>query len=266
MSEIQAKLRRLERRDWWLWWTAIAVMLLLTAGVVSLSYPTLVEEDSVLQQQLDLAVRGLVGLVLLFNLYSIYQQILIKRLRRQLAESMEAMIRLEMRAKELHHLAMHDPLTGLYNRRFAEQRLQAETNRSQRHGHSLSVLLFDLNDFKQINDRYGHAAGDLVLKEFADRLRGVLRVSDVAARIGGDEFLALLPDCPPEQLHHLLARLGKMEVQWNGTRLPITYSVGWAGYQSGESPQQMLDRADRALYENKQASKAAPAPVPLFTP
>jgi diguanylate cyclase (GGDEF)-like protein len=105
-----------------------------------------------------------------------------------------------------------------------------------------------------------------VLKEFADRLRGVLRVSDVAARIGGDEFLALLPDCPPEQLHHLLARLGKMEVQWNGTRLPITYSVGWAGYQSGESPQQMLDRADRALYENKQASKAAPAPVPLFTP
>lgn len=265
MSEIQAKLRRLEQRDWWLWWTAIAVMLLLTAGVVSLSYPTPIEEDRLIRQQFDLAVRGLVGLVLLFNLYSIYQQILIKRLRRQLAESMEAMIRLETRAKQLHHLAMHDPLTGLYNRRFAEQRLKAETNRSQRYGHSLSVLLFDLNDFKQINDRYGHAAGDLVLKEFAERLRRVLRVSDIAARIGGDEFFVLLPDCPPEQLHHLLARLGKMEVQFDGTRLPVTYAVGWAGYQTGESPQQMLDRADRALYENKQASKTDTTPVPVPT-
>lgn len=263
MSEIQAKLRRLERRDWWLWWTAIAVMLLLTAGVVSLSYPSLVEEDSFLRQQLDLAVRGLVGLVLLFNLYSIYQQVLIKRLRRQLAESMEAMIRLEMRANELHRLAMHDPLTGLYNRRFAEQRLEAETNRSQRHGHSLSVLLFDLNNFKQINDRYGHAAGDLVLKEFAERLRRVLRVSDIAARIGGDEFFALLPDCPPEQLRHLLSRLGHMEVEYDGVRLPVTYAVGWAGYRHGESPQQMLARADQALYENKRLSKAGRPRQPI---
>jgi diguanylate cyclase (GGDEF)-like protein len=266
MSEIQTELRRLERRDWWLWWTAIAVMLLLTAGVVSLSYPTLVEKDGVLQQQLDLAVRGLVGLVLLFNLYSIYQQILIKRLRRQLAQSMEAIIRLELRAKGLHHLAMHDPLTGLYNRRFAEQRLKAEANRSQRRGHSLSVLLFDLNNFKQINDRYGHAAGDLVLKEFAARLQRVLRVSDIAARIGGDEFFALLPDCPPEQLQHLLARLGNIEVHYDGTRLPVTYAVGWAGYEPGESPQQMLDRADRSLYENKRALKTDAERVPVPTP
>ncbi len=268
MSEIQSKLRRLERRDWWLWWAAVVVMLLLTVGVVSLSYPSLLADDNFLQLQVNLAVRGLVGLVLLFNTYSIYQQVLIKRLRKQLAESMEAMIRLEMRAEELHKLAMHDPLTGLYNRRFAEQRLEAEASRSQRRGLSLSVLLFDLNNFKEINDRYGHAAGDLVLKEFAERLRRVVRVSDIAARIGGDEFFALLPDCPPQQLRHLLDRLGRIEVEYNGLRLPVTYSVGWAGYEHGESPQQMLERADQALYQNKRSSKAGRStePIPVHTP
>ena len=80
-------------------------------------------------------MRGLVGLVLLFNTYTIYQQVLIKRLRRQLSEQLEVMGRLKTRADESQRLATIDPLTGLYNRRFAEQRLAAEASRSQRHGH-----------------------------------------------------------------------------------------------------------------------------------
>lgn len=259
MQEIQAQLRRLERRDWWLWWAAVVVMLLLTAGVVSMSFPGLMQLDRYLEAQMDLAVRGLVGLVLLFNTYSIYQQVSIKRLRRQLAEQLEMMVRLETRAEEFHKLAMNDPLTGLSNRRFAMARLTAEADRSRRYGHPLTVLLMDLDLFKETNDRYGHAAGDLVLKEFGARLNAIVRVSDVAARIGGDEFLVVLPECPVESVHALLERLATPEVSFRNHRIPITYSVGWAGYRHGELPEQLLDRADQALYANKRARKQARA-------
>ena len=168
LEEIQAQLKKLERRDWWLWAVAIIVMLLLTLAVVSLSFPGLMKtEDPIFQFSLNEAVRGLVGLVLLFNTYSIYQQVQIKRLRRQFSEQLQVMSRLKVRAEEFHRLATVDPLTGLYNRRFAETRLAAEASRSQRHGHPMTVVSFDLNSFKQINDQYGHPAGDQVLKEFA---------------------------------------------------------------------------------------------------
>ncbi len=164
-QEIRAKLRQIERRNWWSWWHAVLVMLLLTGAVVTLSLPSLLREaDTFFQFNLGLAVRGLVALVLLFNLYTIYQQILIKRLCRQVAEK-------QIHAEIFHRWAMFDPLTGLCNRRFAERHLALEAARSQRNGHPLTVLLIDLNKFKQINDRYGHPAGDLVLQKFAEHLR-----------------------------------------------------------------------------------------------
>ncbi len=127
LEEIQASLKKLERRDWWLWAIAIVVMLLLTLAVVSLSFPGLMKtEDPIFQFSLNEAVRGLVGLVLLFNTYSVYQQIQIKRLRKQFSEQLQVMGRLKVRAEEFHRLATVDPLTGLYNRRFAESRLSAK--------------------------------------------------------------------------------------------------------------------------------------------
>lgn len=256
LDEVQKKLKKLERRDWWLWVVAIVVMLLLTAAVVSLSFPGLIKvEDPVFQFSLDQAVRGLVGLVLLFNTYSIYQQVQIKRLRRQFSEQLEVMGRLKVRAEEFHRQATVDPLTGLYNRRFAEQRLAAEAARSQRYGHPLTVVSFDLNNFKQINDRFGHPAGDQVLKEFGERLNSAVRVSDSAIRMGGDEFLVILPECPEEQVQALFKRLSTIEVDFAGTVIPVKYSAGWVGYESGESPEHFLERADRLLYANKRTSK-----------
>ncbi len=257
IQEIQASLQKLERRDWWLWSLAIVVMLMLTLAVVSLTFPGLLKvEDPLFQFSLNQAVRGLVGLVLLFNTYTIYQQVLIKRLRRQLSEQLEAMGRLQTRAEEFHKQATVDALTGLYNRRFGEQRLAAEAARSQRHGHPLTVVALDLNNFKEINDRYGHLAGDQVLKEFAARLNGAIRVSDLAVRMGGDEFLVLLPECPPDQVQAMLARLTPLEVEYHGQRIPVSCSAGWVGYQRGETPEQFLERADQTLYADKRARKA----------
>jgi len=257
LKEIRASLRKLERRDWWLWALAIVVMLLLTLAVASLTFPGLLRiEDPFFQFSLNQAVRGLVGLVLLFNTYTIYQQVMIKRLRRQLSEQLDAMGRLQSRAEEFHKQATIDALTGLYNRRFGEQRLAAEAARSRRHGHPLTVVALDLNNFKQINDRYGHPAGDQVLKEFAARVNSAIRVSDLAVRMGGDEFLVLLPECPTEQVQAMLSRLSPLEVDYRGQKIAVSCSAGWVGYERGETPEQFLERADQTLYADKRTRKA----------
>jgi diguanylate cyclase (GGDEF)-like protein len=257
LAEVQEQLRKLERRDWWLWSMAVIVMLLLTFAVFSMSFPGLAKvDDPFFQFSLNQSVRGLIGLVLLFNTYTIYQQIAVKRLRRQFSKQIDDMRVLQVRAEEFHRLALVDPLTGLYNRRVALERLASEASRSQRYGHPLTVISLDLDKFKEINDTYGHLAGDQVLKEFAVRLSLAIRLSDFAARMGGDEFLVLLPECSTSQVETFLARLRPMAAECGGQRIPIRFSAGWVGYETGETTEQFLARADRTLYADKCARKA----------
>jgi diguanylate cyclase (GGDEF)-like protein len=257
LAEVQEQLRKLERRDWWLWSMAVIVMLLLTFAVFSMSFPELIKvEDPFFLFSLNQSVRGLIGLVLLFNAYTIYQQVAVKRLRRQFSKQIEDMRVLQGFAEEFQRLALVDPLTGLCNRRVAEERLAAEASRSQRYGHPLTVVFLDLDKFKKINDTYGHLAGDQVLKEFAKRLSSAIRLSDIASRMGGDEFLVLLPECSTSHVETLLARLRPMEVVCEGQKIPIRFSAGWVGYERGETTEQFLERADRTLYADKRAKKA----------
>jgi GGDEF domain-containing protein len=100
-----------------------------------------------------------------------------------------------------------------------------------------------------------HAAGDLVLKTFAERLQRAIRGSDVAIRLGGDEFMALLPECRVDEVRHVLARIEGVVCEYEGTRIPCGFSRGWTDYKPGESPQELLKRADEALYLNKRAGK-----------
>lgn len=257
LNEVQDQLRKLDQRDWWLWSMAVIVMLLLTFAVFSMSFPDLFKvDDPFFQASLSRAVRGLVGLVLIFNGYTIYQQVMVKRLRRQFSRKMEEMRVLQIHAEEFERLALKDPLTGLSNRRAAMDRLTAEASRSQRYGHPLAVVSLDLDKFKQINDTLGHAAGDQVLKEFALRLTAAIRLSDFASRMGGDEFLVLLPECSTAQVESFLARLRPMETEYAGQKIPILFSAGWVGYEQGESTEQFLERADRTLYAEKRAGKS----------
>jgi diguanylate cyclase (GGDEF)-like protein len=265
LAEVREQLRKLERRDWWLWSMAVVVMLLLTFAVFSMSFPGLAKvDDPFFQFSLNQSVRGLIGLVLLFNTYTIYQQVAVKRLRRQFSEKLDEMRVLQIRAEEFHRLALVDPLTGLYNRRVAQERLASEASRSQRYGHPLAVVSFDLDKFKEINDTYGHLAGDQVLKEFARRLSQAIRLSDFAARMGGDEFLVLLAECSTNQVEAFLARLRHIEADCGGQKIPIRFSAGWVGYERGETTEQFLDRADRTLYADKRARKArVKEPLPV---
>jgi diguanylate cyclase (GGDEF)-like protein len=244
---------RPENQNWWLLGHSIFVIALLTLVVIPFSIPSFAKKVEIeLRIKATDVVLGLVILVVLFDLFAAYQQFLIRRLRRQLAEK-------QGHSDLLRNLAMVDPLTGLYNRRFAEQRLAAEVSRSERKGHPLTVLTLDLNNFKEINDTYGHAAGDQVLQEFAVQLNKVIRGSDLAVRLGGDEFLVLLPECAVEQLELVVGRLGVLEVDWQGQNIPVTFSAGWKQYQPGERPEEMLARADEILYTRKRAGKRVQA-------
>jgi diguanylate cyclase (GGDEF)-like protein len=251
---IADNLRKIEKRDWWVWGNSIFVMLLLTGALISFTLPSLSQATPPLFKiKVTEAIFGLAVLVVLFNVYTIYQQVLIKRLRRQLAEK-------QHHSMILRELAMIDALTGLYNRRFAEQRLVAEVARSARKGHPLTVVLLDLDEFKHVNDTYGHPAGDLVLQEFAAALNRAIRGGDLAVRMGGDEFLLILPECNHGQLQLVLKRLGPLEVAWEGRKFPVRYSSGWKEYASGDRAETMLAAADQALYASKRAAKNPPLP------
>src|ERR1700736_6183522 len=254
-KELAEERRRIDRRDWWVRGYSIFVILLLTFAVISLTLPALLTgAETIFKIKLTEAVFGLITLIVLFNIYTLYQEILIKRLRRQLLEKQD-------HSHILRNLAMIDPLTGLYNRRFAEQRLAAEVSRSERRGHPLTVMTLDLNNFKEINDTYGHPAGDQALQEFASRLNKVIRGSDLAVRLGGDEFLVLLPECTAEQLQLVLDRLSSFELDWQGHKIPVTFSAGWKDYEKGNRPEEMLARADQALYTSKRATKKPNSPM-----
>jgi diguanylate cyclase (GGDEF)-like protein len=248
-QELARESQKTEKRGRWTWDYSIYVVLVLAFAGIAFSLPAVQRgAEAIFNIKMVDVVFGLIALVVLFSVYAISQAILIKRLRRQLAEK-------QGHSNLLRNLAMVDPLTGLYNRRFAEQRLAAEVARSERKGHPLTILTLDLNNFKDINDTYGHLAGDLVLQEFAARLNNVIRGGDLAVRLGGDEFLVLLPECTSQQLQLVLGRLGSLEVNWHGQEIPITFSAGWKQYELGERPEEMLARADELLYTRKRASK-----------
>ena len=208
IESVQARLRQIERRDWWLWATAIVVMLLLSAAVIIFSAPALSADENLISKfRMEQAVQGLLGLVLLFSLHIIYQQTVVKRLRRQLSRQLGVIAQQELDAVHLRELALVDPLTHLYNRHFLVQHLDLEIARARRQDYPLAVVMFDLNDFKQINDRHGHSAGDLALHQFAARLKKAIRNSDLPIRLGGDEFVVLLPECNPEHIPRVLSRV-----------------------------------------------------------
>ncbi len=249
-------MRKLDHRQWWLWSSTVLVLILLTLAIASFAFPAILsKEQSSYSFYLNQAVRSLVGIVLLFSVYLVYQQSMILRMRNQLADQIQSLAKVQDLTNEVYKLAALDQLTGLYNRRSGEQRMAEEISRAVRYQRPLTVLLFDLDGLKQTNDKLGHAAGDLVLKSFADRLQKAIRGSDLAVRLGGDEFMALLPECRAEEVGCVINRIQGLEVEYDGTTIPCRFSCGWTDYKPGESAEELLKRADDALYANKRASK-----------
>jgi diguanylate cyclase (GGDEF)-like protein len=144
----------------------------------------------------------------------------------------------------LEGLARTDPLTGVPNRRVWEEELPRELERPRRMGTGLCLAMIDLDNFKDYNDRHGHQAGDLVLKEAASAWRTEVRSTDLLARYGGEEFVLLLPACALDDAVQIVERLRLV------TPL-VTCSVGLARWDFQEASSQLVERADQALYAAK---------------
>jgi diguanylate cyclase (GGDEF)-like protein len=172
------------------------------------------------------------------------------------ADDLDAIARLcevALRLDRLHYESLHDPLTGLYNRRGFDDHLGASISRSVRYGWSFGLVLLDLDGFKAINDRIGHQGGDAVLRQVGEDLRHGLRAGDIAARVGGDEFALLLHIDGPNSIEAILDRLHGHQ---GGAEGDITWTAGLAMCPDEASSVDDLYRfADQRLYEAKHAGK-----------
>lgn len=163
-------------------------------------------------------------------------------------------------ARRIEQQVFEDPLTGLLNRRAVLSQLEALISGSRRHGRELSILILDVDHFKPFNDAHGHQAGDRALVSVAQRLRGRVRSEDWLGRIGGEEFLALLPDTGAAEAARVAEDLRECvaatPVELSGGPVPVTVSIGWAAWDGGTS-NELMRRADEALYAAKHAGRNA---------
>lgn len=195
-----------------------------------------------------LSIAGLIRLLL---------AVVTRRLEEEVAQRTAEVQRLLV---EVSHLANHDPLTDLFNRRAFTERLRGEIARVRRSGTAFSLVAFDLDHFKGINDRYGHPAGDEVLRVVAGIVRDTVRTQDVAGRLGGEEFCLLLPDTDADGAEALAERLRVAVAAHSiptpsGAVLTVTFSAGVVEWCSGLDEDSLLGRADAALYAAKAAGR-----------
>jgi diguanylate cyclase (GGDEF)-like protein len=171
------------------------------------------------------------------------------------------------RFREARQLADLDALTGLHNRRFFHETLARECARAHRYDRNLALIIFDLDDFKAINDRIGHLSGDGVLAEAAERVREVVRSADIACRVGGDEFAVILPESTLSDADQLYARLrSALSSRPVGQAGPLTMSAGVAELQPDDDAIAFFQRADHALYGAKEAGKGQVVAASLMQP
>ncbi|MBV9829420.1 MAG: GGDEF domain-containing protein [Alphaproteobacteria bacterium] len=175
------------------------------------------------------------------------------RLREDLAKARH-------RIHGLERLADEDALTPVANRRAFVRQLTRMIAFSNRYGVPASIVYFDVNNMKQINDKHGHAAGDAALRHLAMVLRDNIRASDVVGRLGGDEFGVILAQTDEAQAHDkaaaLAAAVDRAPLQWGELTIPVTAAYGIHAFSGGENPQRAIEEADRAMYEQKRAMHA----------
>jgi diguanylate cyclase (GGDEF)-like protein len=163
------------------------------------------------------------------------------------------------RFREARQLADLDSLTGLHNRRYFYETLGREVDRAQRYQRQLSLVIVDVDGFKEINDRIGHLAGDAVLAEIADRIRQVVRSADIPCRVGGDEFAVIVPEVEVGQARQLVSRIQRAVSSQPIARAGrVRVSAGIADLQANDSPTSIFERGDESLYAAKHAGKDEP--------
>ncbi len=179
--------------------------------------------------------------------------------RQQVVLAEQRIEHLKSELELVNKLVREDQLTGALNRRGLDGALEREAARAERNGTFLCIALLDIDNFKKINDAYGHQVGDIVLVHFVAIIRETIRANDMIGRYGGEEFMVLLPDSRLDEAVAVMARLQRelacKQVSWAKQQLVVTFSAGVAARSAGENLETFISRADHALYEAKRVGK-----------
>ena len=258
LAQVSRELARLEKRDWELWLIVSLTGVLAGTVLLAMVLPAaFLKQDNVhfeitLSRQL---VVGLIVLLALLNTYLVSRRLELRKLREKLISTtiQNELIRLQ---------SFTDPLTEIYNRRSLEEMAGRFISHARRLRKPLSFILIDVDRFKEVNTRFGHLTGDVVLSEIAGLLKKSVRGSDAVVRYGGDEFLIILADTPRETAFRVVERTKAYLHDWNQARhlegFEVSLSIGLAEWSDGQSLDEVLDNADREMYASKAESARAP--------
>lgn len=208
--------------------------------------------EMLLSNRLNGITLGLLGWVLMVVMWRNFTTITLQQ-----AQLVAVNLSLHERQAELEHLSQQDGLTGLFNRHTFVQLTGQELARARRQGSDTTLLVLDLDFFKRVNDTYGHPGGDAVLSHVADLMRATVRSTDLAGRLGGEEFMVLLPGTAEEAGRTLADKLRRQiescPLAWQGTTIPVTVSIGLASTTAAQALdfEQIYRAADAALYQAK---------------
>ncbi len=253
-SELVRDMEALSARDWQLWSICALMLVVIAIGFSAFVLPNVVwgvalHADHHYMPQLFF---GLLTLIILFNVYILDQKRTIDRTRhRLLSELVES-----AKAKEV---ALVDPLTSVFNRRYMEEIFPREISKASRAGTDLSFVMLDVDGFKDINTKFGHFVGDQYLRDIATLLKKTFRGSDTVLRLGGDEFLIILPETSIKQAQRAAERLLWETRWWNQAghaKYELAFSCGVATYRKGMDIKEVLELADRDMYRAKREKQA----------
>jgi len=258
IDDLQRTSSELDRRDLSLWITTISVLVLLCAVIFLMAFPNVwARQQFIDQEEFGPLMKGLFGVVIIFSLFLLYRQRTTRLLRKKLQMQIAAVAEAHGRTETVERLAILDPLTGLFNRRFVDEHLPREIARCERDNQPLIVAMIELDNFNTTVDRYGMAAGDAVLGEFAHHIKKAIRSADLPVRIEGNKFLLILPECAVRDVYRPLERLHGCEVRQGTESIPVHFTVAWVQRRDDEPAPNLMHRAEEALQKQKHTATRA---------
>jgi diguanylate cyclase (GGDEF)-like protein len=260
LASLSQQLSKIEKRDAELWFILVTIGVMVAGCLMIVLAPATFLRGGFYHFEVSVSKEiffGFIALLTLANTYIVSRRLQYRKVRQQLisATIQNELIRLQ---------SFTDPLTEVYNRRSLDEMAGRYISSARRRKTPLTFMLVDVDRFRQVNTKFGHLPGDVVLAEVASLLRTAVRGSDAVVRYGGDEFLIILPDSTAEHAGTVSARVEKNVTRWNESGqlkdFTLTLSIGIAQWTDGATIDETLDAADQKMYAVKNATAAA-API-----
>ena len=257
LARVSQQLSQLEKRDWELWGIVLLTGILVSTTLLAILFRAAFFANDSIHFELTVSrplASGLFVLLALLNTYLVKKRFEVRRLREQLISS-------TLQAQVVEQQSFTDPLTEIYNRRSLDEIAGRFISHARRSNKQLTFLMIDVNNFKEVNTRFGHLTGDFVLAEIAGNLKASIRGCDAVIRYGGDEFLIILADSGESGAQIVIDRINGRLADWNAAapleNFRVSVSVGAAEWHDGDTLDEILDRADHTMYEQKNSTRSS---------